>query len=157
MRLTSVPTQQTRRTTGETTRTTRSVFRIARVIAIGGVVGLFACEEATAPEETDQLDLAGPSLAVAQTTPLGMIGTSLLDATNWVLPSINSAGKRADMSATLQDLASHLTTGAWDAARADVTKARAIRASLDATDEVEIGPIEVSLDQTDNELKAIGK
>ena len=136
---------------------TQKNLRVARVIAVCGVVGLFACEDATAPNEADGVDLAGPSLAVAQTTPLGMIGTSLLDATSWVLPSINNAGRRADMTATLKDLAGQLTTGAWDAARASVTKARAIRTSLDATDEVEIGPIEVSLDQTDVELKAIGK
>ncbi len=146
------------RTPGQTRRTTtRSGSRIARVIALSGVVGLFACQDATAPDATESVDLAGPSLAVAQTTPLGMIGLSLLDATGWVLSSINDAGKRAEMQATLKDLSAHLVSGQWDAARAGVTKARAIRTSLDAMDELEIGPIEVSLDQTDGELKAIGK
>src|SRR5688572_355514 len=157
MQRSSVGNQQTRRATGETTWTTRRVSRIARVIAIGGVVGLFACQDATAPDATDELDLAGPALAVAQTTPLGMIGLSILDATGWVLASINNAGKRSEMQATLKDLAGNLVSGSYDAARANVTKAREIRFSLDATDEIEIGPIEVSLDQTDTELKAIGK
>jgi len=157
MQRSSVGSVQTRRATGETTWTTRRVSRIARVIAIGGVVGLFACQEVTAPDATDDLGLSGPALAVAQTTPLGMIGLSLQDATGWVLSSINNAGKRSEMQATLKDLASNLVSGAYDAARANVTKARDIRTSLDAIDELEIGPIEVSLDQTDAELKKVGK
>jgi len=149
--------QQTRRATGETTWTTRGVSRTARLIAIGGVVGLFGCQDATAPDATDDLGLSGPALAVAQTTPLGMIGLSLVDATSWVLSSINNAGKRSEMQATLKDLSSQLVSGDYTAARANVTKARDIRTSLDAIDELEIGPIEVSLDQTDAELKKVGK
>ena len=129
MKLDANPDQADRVTSARTTRaTTRRGARIARVIALSGVVGLFACQDTTAPEETDQADLAGPSLVVLQMTPLGMIGTTLVDA-----------------------------TGAYDAARADLTKGIAIRASLDAIDTVEIGPIEVSFSETDTELKAIGK
>ncbi len=157
MQRSSNATRSTCGTPAETTRTTRRGSRIARVIALSGVVGLFACEDATAPAESDDLGLSGPSLAVAQTTPLGMIGLSLMDATGWVLPSINSASKRLEMEAGLKSLANNLTIGNWDAARADVTKVRALRLSLDPVDEIEIGPVEVSLDQTDNELKAIGK
>src|SRR5688500_11537330 len=149
--------QQTRRATGQTTWTTRGVSRTARLIAIGGDVWFCGRQDVTAPHETDDLGRSGPALAVAQTTPLGMIGLSLLDAAGWVLSSINNAGKRSEMQATLKDLAGNLVSGSYDAARANVTKAREIRTSLDAIDELEIGPIEVSLDQTDTELKAIGK
>ena len=146
-------------TTTTRPRTTRFCFLRRGMLcgALGGVIGLCGCEDTTAPGATDQANLPGPSLVVAQTTPLGMIGTTLIDATSWVLPSINNASKRADMQATLKDLANNLTSGAYDTARSNVTKARAIRASLGDEDAVEIGPIEVSLDETDVELKAIGK
>ena len=158
MKLDANPDQADRVTSARTTRaTTRRGARIARVIALSGVVGLFACQDTTAPEETDQADLAGPSLVVLQMTPLGMIGATLVDATSWVLPSINDATKRTDMQNTIKSLANNLVTGAYDAARADLAKGIAIRATLDAIDTVEIGPIEVSFSETDTELKAIGK
>lgn len=158
MKLTSNSNRSDRLTLAPTTRaTTRSGARIARVIALSGVVGLFACQDTTAPEETEQADLAGPSLIVAQMTPLGMIGSTLIDATSWVLPSINNLTKRTDMENTLKSLANNLVIGNWDASRADVTTALAIRESLDAVDEVEIGPIEISLSEADAELKKIGK
>ena len=157
MKLATNPTQSALRTPGHTTHSARKGARIARVIALSGVVGLFACQDTTAPEATDQADLAGPSLVVFQMTPLGMIGSTLVDATSWVLPSINNTTKRTDMENTIKSLANNLVTGAYDAARADLTKGIAIRASLDAVDTVEIGPIEVSFSETDMELKAIGK
>ena len=135
----------------------RTLCRIGRVIALSGVVAFLGCDDATAPDENDHGAIAQPSLPPADATPLGRIGLTLIDATSWVFSSINDTDKRSQMQSTLEELAEHLTTGAYDAARSDVTKARVLRASLDAIDGSETGPIEIALDETDAALREIDK
>ena len=159
MQRSSDRTQLNLRTPGQTTRTTRRGAPIARVIALSGVVGLFACQDATSPEAKSggPAGLADPAASVAQTLPTGMIGGSIVDATTWVLSSINDLQTRSNMKAAIKSLADHLVSGQLDAARADVTNARAVLASVDAVDAAEIGPIGVSLDEADKALADVGK
>lgn len=133
-------------------------LRIAQVIALSSSLVLFACQDATSPEDAKSSTLAAPSLITSignNTTPLGDMGRTLVDATNWVLPSINSTDIRANMEATLQALATHIGGGQYALARGDVTAARDLMTKLDEVDTAEAGPIGVSLDEIDAGLKKI--
>jgi hypothetical protein len=134
------------------------VLRMSQLVALSGSLALFACQDATSPEDAKSTTLAAPSLIISignNTTPLGEMGLTLVDATNWVLPSINSTEIRATMETTLQSLATHIGMGQYALAREDVTVARVLMTKLDVVDTAEAGPIGVSLDEIDAGLKKI--
>jgi hypothetical protein len=149
-------TQQARRTSGATTRSTaRSGARIARVIASCGVVGLFACQDATSPEvvSSDEIGALTPAAQVAANMSVEEMASTLVDATGWVLSSIEDADARANMAAKLQAIADHVAANQYSLARQDVNAARAIMSTFDEAQLTEIGPIDVSLFEIDGALK----
>jgi hypothetical protein len=135
-----------------------SLSRVLRHIVLGGVFAVFGCQDATSPEDARSPTLNAPNLITSignNTTPLGTMGATLVDATNWVLPSINSEGVRSSMQSTLQALADHIGASQYDLARKDVTTARELMTLVNEVDYAEVGPIGVSLDEIDAGLKKI--
>jgi hypothetical protein len=132
--------------------------RIAGAIGLSASLALFACQDATSPEDAKSSTLAAPNLITSignNTTPLGQMGLTLVDATNWVLPSINSENIRSSMETTLQSLANHIGSSQYALARQDVTTARDLITKMNEVDYYEVGPIGVSLDEIDAGLKRI--
>jgi hypothetical protein len=133
-------------------------LRAVRHIVLCGVFSLVGCQDATSPEDANPPTPNAPNLITSignNTTPLGTMGATLVDATNWVLPSINSENIRSSMEVTLQSLANHIGASQYELARKDVTTARDLITNLNAVDYAEVGPIGVSLDEIDAGLKKI--
>lgn len=136
----------------------RFLLRIAQLTALSGSLALFACQDATSPDDAKSPELNAPNLITSignNTTPIGDMGATLVDATSWVLPSINNGTIRASMKSTLQSMADHIAALQYALARKDVTTARDLMTKVDAIDYLEIGPVEVSVDEIDAGLKRL--
>lgn len=151
MKLTSNPNQSTLRTPGQTTRsTTRSGARIARVIALSGVVAVLACGDSTSPQRAKPVPEA-PAVpappAAAPSTPLGMLGASLDDATSMFVPTMQDPEKRAQLQAVIKDLSEHLMAANIDLSTKDLAAGRALIASVEEVQQIELGAIGIAFDQ----------
>ena len=134
----------------------RFFLRTLRLTALGGSLALFACQDATSPDDAKAPELTAPSLTTSignANTPLAQVGANLVDATSWVLPSINNGGIRSSMKTALESMAANLQAAKYDLARQNWTTAKSLLSQLDAVDLVEVGPIDVSLTEVDAGLK----
>ena len=124
----------------------------ARAIALSGLVWIFACAEATSPENATESDppTAEPT-APASSTQLQLIGSTLVDATDWVLVVMTDETARLKMRSAIGALAEHLVAGQNAQAKEDVSGLRAGLASLGDL-AAALGPIGVALDQIDYEF-----
>jgi hypothetical protein len=119
--------------------------RIARVIALGAVVALAACEDVTAPQSPVA---AAPELKLSQSgvDELGSLGSSLDDITGWSLAALPNGQGKANVVGILSGLKAHLNGRDVASCQQDVTDARAILASLSQQQQVEVGSVGVALD-----------
>jgi hypothetical protein len=119
---------------------------------LSGVLGIFACADATSPENaTDSgAPTSGPS-APATSSQLQTIGATLVDATDWVLVVITDENARLKVKSAISGLAEHLVAGQNAQARDDVSGLRAALVSLGDLGPA-LGPIGVALDQIDYEF-----
>ena len=129
--------------------------RVSRLIATSGVVGFLACAEATSPETAIESDAptAGPA-APAPSSQLQAIGSTLVDATDWVLVVMTDESARLKMKSAIGALAEHLVAGRNSEAKEEVAGLRAALASLDDLAPA-LGPIGVALDQIDHEFEKL--
>jgi hypothetical protein len=119
---------------------------------LSGVVGILACAEATSPETAIESDAptAGP-VAPAPSSELQVIGSTLVDATDWVLVVITDDNARLKVKSAINALAEHLVAGQNTQAKEDVSGLRAALVSLGDLGPA-LGPIGVALDQIDYEF-----
>jgi hypothetical protein len=119
-------------------------YRIARVIALGGVIALAACEDVTAPEEVKP----APELRLAQASAdeLGSLSSSLDDMTGWSLAALPDAQGKANIVGILNGLKGHLKTGRIAACKQSVDDARAILGGLTEEERVSVGSVGLTLD-----------
>jgi hypothetical protein len=130
--------------------------RAASVLALSGVVALSACQDATSPEKVDsptEIGALTPAAQVVANATVEETASTIVDATSWVLSSIEDADARANMASKIQAIADHAAAKQYTLARQDVTAARAIMSKLDEGQLTEIGPIDVSLFEIDAALK----
>jgi hypothetical protein len=120
-------------------------FRFAQIIAMSGVIAIAACQDATAPEETE---LAAPSLRMSQAASdeLGTLSSSLDDMTGWSLAALPDANGRANIVGILNGLKGHLASGKLAACQQDVDDARAFLGTLSQNEQTEIGGVGATLD-----------
>jgi hypothetical protein len=139
---------ETRRTLVRPTGT--SLFRAIASIA---VLAMCACAESTSPEESAAPPRANPENPSLQpTSPLGVIGATLPDATDWVLTSLPDNASRETMRAALRRLSQHLVAEDHGRAKQAVASLREMLSALSVNEAVELGPIAVALDQIDFEF-----
>jgi hypothetical protein len=123
----------------------RTLSRIARVIALSGVIALAACDDVTAPEEAKP---AAPELRLSQTATdeLGELSASLDDMTGWSLAALPDAQGTANIVGILNGLKGHLASGRIAACEQDLVDARAILSGLSENEQVELGGVGATLD-----------
>lgn len=122
---------------------------VSRLITLISVLAVFGCTDATSPENAST-DSPSPTPS-APATPLQSIGSTLVDATDWVLVAITDDGARDKMKGAIKQLADDLVANRNENAKADVSTLRQTLASLTELGPA-LGPIEVALDQIDSEF-----
>jgi hypothetical protein len=132
------------RITSYSAQTFRS--RITRVVAMASVISLAACQDVTGPES----EAAVPSeLRLAQsasTVELASLGNSLDDMTGWSLATLQDNNQRGNIVGVLNGMKGHLKSGNTSLIQQDVTQARGILTSLTDVQQVELGPVTLTLD-----------
>lgn len=131
-------------------------LRAARLVIVGSVIVLAACQDATAPEPTIQRDLA-PMMSQAAASPLAQLGASLDDMTGWSMSAMRDAVQQAKLQGTLGGLKGHLNSGKVALIQQDVTAARSVLESLDIVSQVELGQVGLALDVVQAELNKTSK
>ena len=129
----------------------KTVALFPRLLALAAVLSVSACSESTSPENSG--DIASPAVpsGPVPTTPLQLIGESLVDATDWVLVAIPDEAKRSETHEAITALAADLIAARNDHAKAQVS---ALRSTLESLKDLgpALGPIGVALDQIESEF-----
>ena len=123
---------------------------VFRLIMLASVLAVFGCTEATSPENASADSPSETPSAPA--TPLQSIGSTLVEATDWVLVAITDDAARDKMKGAIKQLADDLVVNRNESAKADVTAIRQTLASLTGLGQA-LGPIGVALDQIDSEFE----
>ena len=133
--------------------------RVARMIALSGVITTGACHDATGPQSaTPAKTLAvAPSQSAATIDELTSLSSSLDDMTNWSLASLSDSKGRESIVGILNGLKGHLKSGKIEACQEDVTAARGFIESLNEQEQIEIGAVGVTLDLIESALDRAAK
>jgi hypothetical protein len=122
-------------------------IRLARVIALSGVIAIAACQDATAPDEIAPAEApAALSLTQNSADELSSLSSNLDDMTGWSLAGFADARGKQNIIGVLNGLKGHLASGKIDACQQDVDAARDWFSKLSENDQTELGGIGVTLD-----------
>lgn len=130
----------------------RDVLRFSRLITVAAAFAVIGCTDATSPEK--DAESVAPDVTFTRgvvTTQLQTIGTTLVDATDWVLVAITDNTARLKMKSAIKKLADDLVAGRSADSQADVATLRIMLTNLQQLGPA-IGPIGVALDQIDSEF-----
>lgn len=141
----------TRNRVSASTRRTRAVLRVAKLIAAGAVVVVFAaCTDTTSPAAAAE---ASAPVVPQGTNPVATeLGNWVVDATFWVTPSLVDETNRGKLEGSINGLAGHLMANNTTQIVSDIATIRSLINSGSFTEYVELGPIELAMATIENTL-----